>query len=107
MTEDWKDRVLTSARKQDENRPAKGRVSTNLHDEERVLIQRAAEKRGLSVGAYLGRSIMAMVCHDLGLDWDTVMKDEGPVARYGVRAIYDHTPARGQGFGKWRITDVR
>lgn len=78
-----------------------------LTPDQRTLLLAAARDRGMSETAYMRRAIMAFVCHDLGLEWSTVMASEGPIRHAGHAAVYDRTPARGRGFGEWTIERLR
>lgn len=67
------------------------------------MLADAAAGRGLSMAAYARRAIMAFVCRDLGLDYDSVMRDEPPMRGYGDISVRGNSRRFGQGFGLWII----
>lgn len=70
-----------------------------------ALIQAAAKKRDLTMAAYARRALIAFVCHDLELDWDTVMAAEPRIHTYEQDAAPQ--AKAGAGHGKWRIGGLR
>jgi len=66
-----------------------------------ALMDEAARGRGISRNSYMRRAIMAMVVHDLGLDWETVMANEPGVFDWERSAGIQRL--RGRGYGPWRI----
>lgn len=108
MSDDgWQERALARVEDYERNRATTKLKRIWLTDDMLNHVYDAAELRGMSVTAYMRRSVMAMAAYDLGLEWDEVMAEEGPVRKHGYSATYDKTPARGQGFGGWTIDGVR
>lgn len=69
------------------------------------LLVEAARRRGMSVTAYQRRAVLAFAVWDLGLDWMHELEDEGPIAPPEGQVI-SREPARGRGFGRWKITGL-
>jgi hypothetical protein len=65
------------------------------------IIQQAARERDVTMAVYARRALMAFVCHDLKLDWDTVMQDEPKMQTYNQPAAPE--AKYGTGYGKWKI----
>jgi hypothetical protein len=92
-----------------EDRPRRNILSTrsvglNVTPEQWKTLDRAAERRGMSVAAFLRRAALAVAVHDLGLDWDEVMKDEiSPRAHGNARYYNTREFDGGVGYGPWRI----
>lgn len=70
------------------------------------LLNRAARKRNITVTGYMRRAIMAMVCHDLGLEWFATMEPEPNVQPGRPAASNPPVHLAGEGFGPWRIVRV-
>lgn len=69
------------------------------------LLIAAAEKRGLSLSAYVRRAAFAFVVSDLGLDWIELMRDEPRIRQLGEFSA-DPERAEGFGYGAWKITTL-
>ncbi|RPH50964.1 MAG: hypothetical protein EHM91_01565 [Planctomycetota bacterium] len=82
-------------------------VGLNVTPEQWKILDRAAERRGMSVAAFLRRAALAVAVHDLGLSWHEVMKDEISPRRHG-NARYFNTRENdgGAGHGLWRIREM-
>jgi len=78
-------------------------IGLNITPQMNDLVLAAAMKRDMTLSAYARRAIMAVVCHDLGLDWDEVMLDEPNVRRFDGKTPGD--PA-GTGHGDWIIAEM-
>ena len=79
-------------------------VGVNLTAEQWKILNLAAEQRGMSFAAFVRRSAFAVAVHDLGLDWDEVMKDEISPRAYGNARYYNTREFDGgTGYGPWRI----
>ena len=68
-------------------------------------IHAAARQRDISVAGYARRALVAFVCHDLGVEWDTLMRDEPQIVRFsqaGANKAY-----AGSDFGSWEIEKLR
>lgn len=70
-----------------------------------TIAQRAAKARGLSLAGYARRCIIAVACHDLGLDYREVMIDEPAVRPYGDLAA-DLVRKNGLEHGPWNVTEM-
>lgn len=103
---EWYDRLAPRVADLDEKR-GDGARKLRISPAQRSALMEAARLRGMSETAYIRRAVLAFVCHDLGIDWDVMMASEGPVRRAGHSAVYDKTPMRGKGFGRWRIERLR
>lgn len=66
-------------------------------------VRRAAEARGIGVGAYIRRAIARQVAKDSGLEWTTLLVHTPAPVPWGER----HDPGSGrryddgQGYGNW------
>lgn len=108
-TSSWRERAadaLTAAEPPEYRRVRT--VSINWPGRFQVLALRAAKARGISLSSYARRAVMAFVVHDLGLDWDEVMRDESPLRLHGEHNTNETVKQpRGEGFGPWRIGGLR
>lgn len=64
------------------------------------LVREAARRRNLSITAYARRALLAFVCHDLDLNWESVMADEPGI---WSRQTLPPEASKGRGHGKWKI----
>jgi hypothetical protein len=78
------------------------RLTTRVPVGFRQLAMKAARRRGLSLEAYLRRSIAAVMVHDLGLDWWELLADEPWTAVYGA-GLREVKPLAGAEFGPWHV----
>lgn len=82
-------------------------VRTRVTREFSLLMHRAAEGRGISVGGYIKRSVAVMIARDLGLPLTEVLKHSpfpGPYLThpYGsARGSGRNGPDDGSGYGSW------
>lgn len=102
-TDDWRSRLLADVEEQPREVSAFAIKRFRATKSQVAATTRAARKRGISTEGYIRRAVLAMVCHDLGIPWDEMMADEGPVGRFGRGGVHDREPKRGKGFGEWQI----
>lgn len=67
---------------------------------------RAAERRHMSVAAYVRRAAVSFAVKDLGLSWDEVMAGEPGFGVYGSPPGRGAIRVDGRGFGKWKIAQL-
>lgn len=97
---DWRDKVVDTVI---EDRRASRRTTGIVQPESFVaIINRAARARDMTMGAFMRRAAMAVACHDLGLDWETVMAEEPAIRNYN-RSHASVTFTGGSGHGPWQI----
>ncbi len=81
-----------------------GGVLTNVRlplEMQALVDQAAREVRDISRNSYMRRAIMAMVVHDLGLDWSEVMAKEPGIFNWDQDSRLQRLA--GEGHGPWRI----
>lgn len=89
-------------------RNRQGRTSRTVEAEEEFfqLVFRAARKRGINVTAYIRRSVAAMAAHDLGIDITDITRHSAkPTPQHTVNRV--RTQDMCEGYGKWRIQELR
>lgn len=110
--EGWEERALARVHER-QKKSRKGRRTqgiTLFYDIPfRVVLDAAAAKRGISMNGYVRRSVIAMMCHDLGLKATDLGRHTARATGYGVRNP-DGSKSKGyddmEGFGPWHITGV-
>lgn len=68
-------------------------------------LHEAARARGMSVGAFVRRSALAFVAHDLGIELSELLEHE-PVTRVWLEAVAVTHDMAGQGHGQWVIKEL-
>lgn len=104
---EWGERLLgqMEARGKEPRRRDRPAVALKVPIEWYKLIREAARSRDLTMAAYARRSVMAMVCRDLGLDWRETMLIEPGVQDYDTQRPVERV--QGAGHGPWVIEEVR
>ena len=73
----------------------------------RVLLNEAAERRGMGVTAYVRRACAAFIAHDLGIAFTEVVKHTAkPADPKGTTGKRFKTFDDGRGMGPWLITGL-
>ncbi|QGJ92779.1 hypothetical protein PBI_BEAGLE_19 [Arthrobacter phage Beagle] len=109
----WQQRALerVKARQKGAKRHTERRNGMTLYfdDPFRVLLDAAAERRGMSLAGYCRRAVAAMIAYDLGLLSSEVMQFTSRPTEYRADAgagRAKRTNDDGIGFGPWRILGV-
>ena len=109
----WQQRALerVKARQRPAKRHTERRNGMTLYfdDPFRVLLDAAAERRGMSLAGYCRRAVAAMIAHDFGLRPQDVMTHTARPTEYRAEAGAGRakkTNDDGTGFGAWQITGL-
>ena len=103
----WQNRLLamvhaseaTSVKRAE--RPSLGNVRAD--PEFRVLLNRAARARDISVQGYMRRALAKQIAKDLGMDWRQILAFCAAPAPWGKahKAYSVRGPDDGEGYGDW------
>lgn len=99
---DWRslvDQAMAERQKSQDRRS----LAINIPPEWQGMINRAAAGREMTLTAFLRRSMMAFVAHDLGLDYFTIMEGEPTVVGFDRKKHKSRGSGRGRGHGLWEI----
>jgi hypothetical protein len=109
----WQQRALerVKARQKGAKRHTERRNGMTLYfdDPFRVLLDAAAERRGMSLAGYCRRAVAAMIAYDLALTSAEVMTHTSRPTEYRAEAgagRAKRTNDDGKGFGPWKIEQV-
>lgn len=109
----WQQRALerVKARQKGAKRHTERRNGMTLYfdDPFRVLLDEAAQRRGMSLAGYCRRAVAAMIAHDLGLKPQETMAHTSRPTEYRAEAgagRAKRTNDDGTDFGPWKIERV-
>lgn len=103
------ERVIARQRKSQRHTERRNGMSLYFDDGFRVLLDAAAERRGMSLAGYCRRAVGAMIAHDLGLPVAEVLQHTSVPVEYRAEAgagRMKKTRDDGKGFGPWKIEKV-
>lgn len=106
MGDDWRQRMLDEIATRSRiprTDPRRG-VFMRLYPWMRSLLVDAARKRGISIGAYCRRAVMAMIARDMGEDYYELMRDEPMTRSFANEG--KQAALRGHGYGPWAIKEL-
>jgi hypothetical protein len=108
MMTDWREHIMDQVTEKQVGGPGVKTIAVFFPPRWYSLVRDAARMRGLPLGGYVRRATMAFIAHDLGLDFDDVMRDE-PLLR-----LVGHEPERNRrrhakerGHGAWEILGLK
>lgn len=108
----WQERALARVHER-QKKSRKGRRTNGItlfyEQPFRVLLDAAAERRGITMNGYARRAIAAMIAHDLGVPMEVIGQSLPGPTPYGVRNPGGRTH-KGyddmQGYGDWNIRGI-
>lgn len=81
-----------------------------MDDEMKVLLDEVSMRRDISMTGYARRAVAAMIAHDLGLPFETVVKHSAQPTTYKQTNVAGPKPKSfddGKGAGNWEIGTLR
>jgi len=106
----WQDRVMAALAEREANgrtrtaRQRRGHVQINCDEGYAILLNKAAQVRGVAQTTYARRAIAAFVAHDLGIPIGEVLAFVSAPVPYGGHASPgERTADDGAGYGSWQV----
>lgn len=106
---DWQQKVMAAVRARQRKDPTnrhKRPTQINVRGDVGFFayVRRAAEQRGISIGAYARRAIGAFAAMDLDVPYEEVMRHCAAPTNYGEQAGFRPVTADdGKGWGDWDL----